>query len=342
MQETGDGNPVTQVEVLLRHSDCDKRVRIAKRLGGELDQFHNDPTHNQLDRQVAEEIARQLAQDTFEIVRKELSRSLRHSKFLPKDIAFSIAYDLESISVPFLEVTQVFTTSELCDIARMADQFAKAALARRQGLPPEVSETLSECGDLVAVDCLVENANAEIPDQAYHNLMERFDGETGLFDKITNRQSLPVAIAALLIPKVSSAAAEKLAENYPAFLDYLNPIQLEAKYAAIIAMIERTEAADLAFLANGMEARGELCPQLILFSLQKGCVGFFHASIAAMTGLSQAEVKEIISDPRSKEWEDLFQKARIPSVAVPLIETELAKLESDGLEPEASLTAAAL
>ena len=64
------------------------------------------------DRRAAELLAYELAQDAIEIVRCELSKAVRHAKYLPRDLAIKIAHDVDSVACPFLEVTDVFAESD--------------------------------------------------------------------------------------------------------------------------------------------------------------------------------------------------------------------------------------
>ena len=109
-----DGQSTTeQVALLLAGKDRESRQQIASTLGPRLEEGLSG-----LDSRVAEELARQLAADAIERVRVALSKSLRHNRFLPRDIAYRLAHDIESVSSPFLEMTEVFSDEELCHIAR--------------------------------------------------------------------------------------------------------------------------------------------------------------------------------------------------------------------------------
>ncbi len=316
-----------QVQLQLNDAGQDKKIKIAERLGTQLDQASGE-----IDCKIAEEVARQLAQDAVEVVRAALSKGVRHSKFLPKDIAFMLAFDLESVAVPFLEVTQIFSTEELCQIAREAEHYAKAALARRAGVPREVAEILADCGNQETAGDLLDNATAELSEDAFLSVLNRFDETSGLFEKIVDRHILPPAIVVQLIPRISSAAAQKLSLKYKRLGDFLHPVEEEAKFDAILAMIGRTDPADMAFLAGGMAARNELCPQLIYFALKRNCGRFFLAALAALAELPLKKVEEAFFVGTIEQRQMIYKAARVSHGIVPLLESEFDRLRMAAAE----------
>ena len=71
---------------LLTSKDEGARVKIAQRIGSCL----AVERLSEADRRATELIARALAQDAIERVRCELSKEIRHSKYLPRDLALML------------------------------------------------------------------------------------------------------------------------------------------------------------------------------------------------------------------------------------------------------------
>jgi len=61
------------------------------------------------ERQLAIDIVRVMAQDAAVRVREALSRNLKHSKYLPHDVAEALARDVEQVALPILEFSSTKT-----------------------------------------------------------------------------------------------------------------------------------------------------------------------------------------------------------------------------------------
>ncbi len=106
------------------------RVQIALRTGSSL--AHDDIS--EADRRAAELIAYVLAEDAIERVRIELSKAIRHAKHLPRDLALKLAHDVDSVSCPFLEVTEVFSECDWQQLVLTISRNAQVAVARRSSI----------------------------------------------------------------------------------------------------------------------------------------------------------------------------------------------------------------
>ncbi len=186
-----------QVTLLLKSKSTEERERIANSLKNSL-----DTDGVALDRHVTEELARQLAEDSIERVRLTLTQSLKHSRFLPKDVAYKIALDIESVSVPFLEVTEVFDEEELCRIIEEVSDGARSAIARRADITHKVSEALAGYGGLGVAFQLIANIEASISEDAYKSMMVRHQKAGALFEEIARRPHLQNEVVAILINHV--------------------------------------------------------------------------------------------------------------------------------------------
>ena len=101
-----------EVQELLSDKDAEQRASLARGLAARLD----SPDVSVSDRRAAQELALQLAEDAVQMVRQELSTAVRHCRFLSRDVAMKIALDVNEVACPFLEVTEVFTEEEWCEI----------------------------------------------------------------------------------------------------------------------------------------------------------------------------------------------------------------------------------
>ena len=120
------------VDRLLVDSSVQPRVEVACKLGPSIDR--SNLTDAEL--RSVQDIVRIMAQDVEEAVRAALSKSLRHSKRLPHDVALSLASDVESVALPILTHSPVLTDEDLVELIIRDSAVKQAAIAAR----PEVHD----------------------------------------------------------------------------------------------------------------------------------------------------------------------------------------------------------
>ena len=98
------------------------------------------------EREIALDIISILAKDAAEQVRAAMVDHLRHCDFLPEDTASLIANDIESIAIPFIEVSQVLSDADLLALIETGERPRQLAVARRPSVSPEISSTLIRDG----------------------------------------------------------------------------------------------------------------------------------------------------------------------------------------------------
>jgi uncharacterized protein (DUF2336 family) len=312
---------IQQVQTLLGTKNDDERVEIAMALGDRL-----DSDLKSFDLSVAEELTRQLAADAIERVRAALSKSLRQSRFIPKDVAFSLAFDIENIAVPFLEVTEVFSEEDLCKIAREVSQSVKSAIAGRHDVTRKVSHVLVTYGDLRVVQTLVANENADISEQSYGTMMDRFEGEVTLFDSVARRAQLDASIVASLIDHVSDKMREHLSERYNLMIDFVNPVVEDARLNALLKLVSETDRGSLPKLVVGMKRRQELTPQLLLNALEAGHLDFFVNGLAALVDVGVDTLRRMLWKGGEKGRATLYRRAGVPTALHRSLEKALKQL----------------
>ena len=123
---------------LMTEPSPEVRADLAGKLAADLD------GHGLTEAEVkqAHEIVRILARDVAEKVRASLSRALRHSSKLPRDIALRLAHDVEFVALPMLADLLVLTDDDLIEIVRQGSSLKQEAVAGRIELAETVSDAL--------------------------------------------------------------------------------------------------------------------------------------------------------------------------------------------------------
>ena len=297
------------VELLSREPTADSRAQIAAKLGPLLDE-----DLSATERWIAEAVARRLAEDVVELVRQALAVSVRTSHQLPKDVALSLAYDVDAVAVPFLEVTEVFSDQELGRIAKAVNHAARCAIARRSGLPAVVARDLADRGSLQVLQALVANETAKLEENVIVEMLQRIKTDASLLEQMAEAGVLPSSIARDLIVRVSARIGDSIARRFDLPEDMVRPLMDSARSEAIRRYAAVTDPDEARVLAHEMHRHGELDAFTVLNAAQFGNLAFFEASMAIRADLPLENVTLLVRHGGRNGILGLCKKAHIPNL----------------------------
>ncbi len=292
---------------LLSGKDEEARVQIAQRTG----HFLGEDTLSEIDRLAAEQIAYALAKDAIERVRCELSKAIRHSKYLSRDLALMLAHDVDSVSCPFLEVAEVFSEGDWQTLILTVTRNAHVAVARRSSMTETIAKSLAELGDSVVVETLLENPKTPMSLSVCNILLKRFASEIWVLDKMAWRDDLLASIVVRLTVMVSEAAREKLAKTYD-LQGFTDPLVREAEISAVLKTVDKGSAQDFMSAAETLQQKGNLKPLLVLAALRKRQLGFLGAALSVMTKRRLEHVRSVVDSAKLDVVKELLKRADIP------------------------------
>src|SRR3954452_1851709 len=97
------------VDHLLSERSADVRAELADRIAISL----AEPGLAPIEIALAQDILRILARDVEAKVRQSVSEGLRYSALLPRDVARTLAHDIDSVALPLLAESLVLTDEDL-------------------------------------------------------------------------------------------------------------------------------------------------------------------------------------------------------------------------------------
>lgn len=293
---------------LLDDKDDDARLQVARRVGECL--VLNDIPD--AERHAAEALARDLVGDAIELVRQALSKAVSHAKFLPRDIALKIAHDVDAVACPFLEVTEVFSDADWRQLVLTISRGARVAVARRTSMSEGLALALTELGDTIVAEGLVDNSAAPMTPPVCAVLIDRFEDATWVLDKLAERDGLAADVAVTLVAKVSAAAREKLSRTHN-LSDYTEPVVGEAESNAILRIIRQAPEAKLLALAEGLKVAEKLTPALLLMALRDGSLAFFEVGLSVIATAPLKQTRSAVRHGGIGPVTELFRNARFPT-----------------------------
>src|ERR1700761_2838045 len=143
---------------LIAEPSPDLRAELAGKVAADLSA--NGLTQAEV--KLAQDIVRILARDVEETVRASVSRALRHSPNLPRDVARKLAEDVEFVALPMLADSLVLTDEDLIDIVRLGSSLKQEAIASPPNLTETVTAELIDHAAEPAVTVLMGNNSAVI------------------------------------------------------------------------------------------------------------------------------------------------------------------------------------
>jgi uncharacterized protein (DUF2336 family) len=293
---------------LMAEPSADLRGELATKIAADL----SGPALTPAEVKLAQDIVRILARDVEEGVRASLSRGLRHSSQLPRDVARKLAEDVEYVALPMLADSLVLTDEDLIDIVRGGTSLKQEAIASRPGLTESVTGALIDHATEPAVVVLMCNNTASIADDRFDHAINRFAGSTRVTEAMVMREKLPAKVAERLVTMVSKALQAHLVEAHDLAPATAADIVLQSREHAIIRLSLGASDTDLHQMVAQMHRNGRLTPSLVLRALCTGDIGFFEAAMAVRSDIPVENAQILIHEVSRKGLEALFRKADMP------------------------------
>jgi uncharacterized protein (DUF2336 family) len=304
----------TDIRALMTNPSDNVRAGIAKKIAEEV-------TAKQLseqEREIAHGILLMMTKDVAEQVRKQLSESLKASECVPHDVAMALAQDIESISLPILEFSPVFTDWDLIEIIKSGAASKQTVIAKRESVSTEVAGALVETDNSAAVVALAGNTGAQMSDETLDKMIERHGDDDQVGQSLAMRGDLSLEIAERLTAHVSGEWKDILRQNY-GFTEHqaLDLAEVTREKATIDLVEKAASTSDVDKLAAKLYENGRLTASLMLRSMCTGDIRFFEAAMAKMAGITRGRACLMIHDVGKLGLEAIFKRCQLPDVYFP-------------------------
>ena len=198
------------IRQLVKGAEPEERAMVAHRLCRHIDR----PNLTDEERAEAHDILRLMAADAAEQVRRALAVTLKSSPLIPRDVANRLARDVESIAVPVLNFSPVFSDEDLAEIVRLGGPVRQTAIAKRPVLSEKVTTEIAEHGVIEAVRTACENKGAAFSEHGLQTAITRFEASESVLAAIALRNTLPVSVTEKLMSLVSDHVREALVARH--------------------------------------------------------------------------------------------------------------------------------
>jgi uncharacterized protein (DUF2336 family) len=303
------------IRTLVKGATADERAVAARKLCRSIDTVE---ALSDEDRKHAAEILRIMAADAAELVRRALAETLKASPHVPRDVALRLARDVESISLPMLNYSPVFTDDDLAEIVRRGGPMRQLAIAQRPKLGRKVADALADRGSERAVAAACANDNADFGESGLQRAIARFDTSQRVLAAVAYRNVLPLSVSERLITLVSEQVREHLVRNHSLGPEDALQIAMGSAERATVDLVDQAgRTADIRAFVVHLNHGKRLTPSLLLRGLAHGHMTFFEWGVAELAGVPHHRTWLMIHDAGPLGLRAIYERAGLPARLFP-------------------------
>jgi uncharacterized protein (DUF2336 family) len=304
----------TDIRRLVKGDSVDERAAAAHKLCRAVEKA----ALTDQDRSAAEGIIRVLASDASELVRRALVVTLKTSDLMPRDVAMRLARDLESVALPIINASPVFTDEDLVEIIKTGAVSRQIAVAERERLSKRVTAAIAIFGGEPAVAACCANDNAKFAEASLQRAIDRFPRSEDVVNAIAYRKALPVAISERLVNMVSDAVREHLVTHHALKLETAMRLTSVARERITVDLVDQAAVTDdFASFAEHLHEHGRLNASLMLRAIARGQMLFFEHALAQLSGVPHERTWLMVHDAGPLGFRAIYERAGLPSRLFP-------------------------
>lgn len=297
------------VERLLADPSPDSRRDTAAKLSRQ----YKAGTLSADERRLAEDILGIMARDVEVRVRAVLSENLKDYPGLSRDIARTLASDVEAVSLPVIRLSSVLTDDDLIEIVRTQGTAKQTAIAQRTTVSARVADALTDTAKEEVVSALVANEGAAISDRTYDKVLAKFGDNELVTGSLAGRANLPVGVAERLVHMVSEHLQEQLVSRHALSADVATDVVIQSRERATLGLLAPdSPVADVQSLVARLHESRRLTPSIILRALCMGDMAFFESSVAVRAGVPLGSARTLIHDGGPLGLPAVLERAELP------------------------------
>ncbi len=297
------------VQKLMADRSAENRAEASGKIAAQFSLDELGPA----EKKIAEDIFRALVKDVELRVRESLSAHLKSSQDLPRDIALTLAKDVDSVALPMLKFSEVFTDEDLIEIVRNQGATKQVAIAQRPRVSSKVADALIDTGNETAVARLVSNEGADITKTSLERVMTDYKESTAVSNSLARRPNLPAAISERLVGAITERLEEYLTTTMELAPDVASNLILQARERATMSLVESGSTDnDLENLIEQLYRKGRLTSSLLLRALCVGDLNFFERALSKLAGVPLRNARMLIHDQGSLGMQSIYLKAELP------------------------------
>jgi len=281
------------VKNVVRHPDEAVRAIAAQRVCRDI----RSKTLSDDERKFARKLLKHIAEDSAEMVRRALAITLKNSPKLPRDVAVKLSGDIETIAVPVLTHSPVFTDDDLVEILKSKAAAKIIAVAKRVSVSDHVARAIIRFGDSRAVAEVAANDGALISEETASAMLDIYKNDDLIAQSMISRRDLPPKIVEKMITLVSEDVAVQLTKRHSIPVDLAIDLATRSRERATLDFIDQSWVSkDLKGLVVRIHGEGRLTTSLLIRAICSGQMRFAEQALAILSGVSVQKAVLMIHD----------------------------------------------
>ena len=226
-----------------------------------------------------------------------MAENLRKSNKLPLELVRQMASDVSEVAAPILEQSPLMTDEMLMRIiSAEADTKKLEAIARRETITEAVSDALVETRVESVVRTVVLNEGAKISENTFDKIAERHSDSVAVMESLFERSSVPPAIVAKVIDKISDTMRGQLEEKFGNLMDHheLQKMFEQSLELTSLKMLGfHSDDKELLKVLDHLDGSNKLTP---FSALSMANLQLFEVSLSRMLKIPLKNVQVLIQD----------------------------------------------
>lgn len=324
------------IRLAVRHPDETIRALATQRICREM----RDNALSKGEREFSRSLLKYIAKDSAALVRRALAITLKNSPKLPREIAVKLAQDIDTIAVPVLTHSPVFSDQDLIEILKSKAAAKVLAVAKRVSVSDHVARAIIRFGDSYAVAEVAANDGALISEDTASEMLEIYNnddliGQDVVAKGLIARRDLPPRVVEKMITLVSEDLAVQLVKHHAVSADMAVDLASRTRERAVLDFVDQSWVSkDLTALVQAINTQGRLNASLVIRAAGCGQMRFVEQALAELSGVSLRKTILMIHDGGPFSLKVLCKRARLNENATHIISAACVifrDLENSGL-----------
>ncbi len=319
--------PVQANTLLAEDKDREVRLELARKITRLIPTLKDREVEQLLEQTIA--ILEILATDHLPAVRAIVSDAIKEETSVPKSLVLTLARDVEEIvASPVLEYSPLLSDADLLEIiAGGVAAGALPAIARRQDIGEDVSQSVAASLEIPAVADLLANPSAKIRESTLEEIIDQAEEVQNLHEPLVMRLDLSLRAVRRIAGFVASSLVDNLARKHRLSPDLEKEVKLAAK-SRIEETREFTEqlSNETADEAESLWADGQLTEATIAEAVKDRKAAFVTKALSLLSGYQLKTTESMLGSRNGKVVVSLCWKADLSMRLAFDIQTKIAKV----------------
>ncbi len=270
---------------------------------------------------LAEDIFRILIKDIEVKVREALAESLKNCKNLPSDIVRDLINDVDSVSMPFIKYYADLSQEDIISIIDSQNLNKQKAVAMRANLTENITHYIAQNCPEDVVGVLISNETADIKENTYDVIIDRFPESQTIQKNMVYRSELPVSIIEKIVHSLSDELLRHLVLTHNLPNDIACNIVEQVKERTTLKISEEYSSdKKIEELIHELYTSNRLTSSLVVRAICMGDLKFFEYALVYLSNTPIMEVRKILfNNTMDFMVRNLLRKAYIPKSMFPAV-----------------------